>query len=402
MLKKIKGLFGGEKPADDPDLFPFDSPEFYDDPYPFYNRLRAENGLYRSPSGAWVVSKYADNLEALKHEHLGNSPSRFSTFHESKRERFVCADVANNIMPFLDGPKHTEQRKLMAKIFQMEVKAIREKLDDIAEQHVANLQGEIEVIQELGTPFAMQVICDILGIPNEPKLRKWSNFFFYLFTQIPSMEVRDQVDQSLTEFRNWLDEELNSAERGILGQLKEAVDAGNLGKPEAIDSMILFFADGLENVDSGIGNLLFVFANHPEQWNLLRDDPSLIKSAVDECLRFESPAQYVGRTCLADFEWKGAQLKKDSSVILLLGSANRDEEVFANSENFDITRSPNKHLSFGQGRHSCLGGNLVELEFAALLKAFTRHFRTIKQSSAIQWQARKGHRWMESGNFVIT
>ena len=127
----------------------------------------------------------------------------------------------------------------------------------------------------------------------------------------------------------------------------------------------------------------------------------MIKSAVDEYLRFESPAQYVARTCLEDFEWNGTQIKKDSSVILLLGSANRDEEVFDKSDSFDITRSPNKHLSFGQGRHSCLGGNLVELEFASLLRAFTRHFQSIKQTSNISWQARKGHRWMESGNFEI-
>ena len=401
MLKKIRSLFGSEKATEDEDLFPFESPKFYHNPYPFYKRLRSEKSLYRSPSGAWVVSKYQDNLEALKHEFLGNSPSRFSTFHESKRERFVCADVANNIMPFLDGPKHTEQRKLMAKIFQMEVRAIREKLDAIAEQHVAPLKGKIEVIQDLGTPFAMQVICDILGITNDPSIRTWSNHFFYLFTQIPSMEVRDQVDQSLSEFRSWLNTEFDHAECGILGQLKEAVEEGKLGKAEAIDSMILFFADGLENVDSGIGNLLYVFANHPDQWDILKNDSSMIKSAVDECLRFESPAQYVARTCLEDFEWNGTQIKKDSSVILLLGSANRDEEVFDKSDSFDITRSPNKHLSFGQGRHSCLGGNLVELEFASLLRAFTRHFQSIKQTSNISWQPRKGHRWMESGNFEI-
>jgi cytochrome P450 len=124
-----------------------------------------------------------------------------------------------------------------------------------------------------------------------------------------------------------------------------------------------------------------------------------VKLAVDEVLRFESPAQYIARTCLEDFEWEGNQFKKDITVILLLASANRDEQAFPDPARFDITRSPNPHLSFGRGKHSCLGSNLVELELAAILTALRKKFSGFELIGEIKWQNRTGHRWMEEARF---
>jgi cytochrome P450 len=113
MLKKLRGLWGGTDTVAPENLFPIESESFYQNPYPFYERLRREHPFYRSDDGMWVLSTYEDNVDALRHKELGNSPSRFSTLHQSKRDRFVCADVANNIMPFLDGPSHEHHRKIM-------------------------------------------------------------------------------------------------------------------------------------------------------------------------------------------------------------------------------------------------------------------------------------------------
>ncbi len=399
MLNKLRGLFRGTDIVGPENLFPIESEGFYQDPYPYYERLRREKPFYRSIDGMWVLATYEDNVDALRHKELGNSPSRFSTLHPSKRDRFVCADVANNIMPFLDGPAHEHHRKIIGKAFRECVKPVALDLDEIADKYVERLSPKFEVMSDLATPFALEVICLILGIPVDDKLKKWSESFFYLFTQIPSIEIRSKLDENLLEFRKWLLEVMRGECQGLAKILSDAVDRQDLDEAVAVDSMILFFADGLENVDSGIGNLLYVFASNPEEWSKLRADGSLLQGAVAECLRFESPAQYIARTCLSDFVWKGQEFKKDSNVILLLGSANRDAAQFDGPDCFDISRKPNRHLSFGLGRHACLGGSLVEQEFAAILGALGKRFREMRQVSAIAWQKRKGHRWMEAGFF---
>lgn len=402
MAKWLKRLLGTDIKANEEksDLFPNDRQEFHDDPYPFYEKLRASEPFYRTADGAWVISRYRDNKNALDHPALGNSPSRFSTLSPGKADRYVCANLANNIMPFLDGTPHREQRRAVARIFQKEVKSFTGRLTLLADQAVAGLGEEFNVIEEFAHPFAIKMICEILGIPVETRLRDWSASFFYLFTKIPTATVRDEVDQHLAEFRNWVHECFQTSKpTGVLAGLADLISADKMKEETAIDIVILLFADGLENVDSGIGNALFTFSKHPDQWGKLRGDESLVKSAVDEVLRFESPAQYIARTCLEDFEWEGNQFKKDITVILLLASANRDEQAFPDPARFDITRSPNPHLSFGRGKHSCLGSNLVELELAAILTALRKKFSGFELIGEIKWQNRTGHRWMEEARF---
>lgn len=399
MLERLKGLITGVSHQAAEELFPYETESFYQNPYPYYERLRKEQPLYQVSESTWVLSRYEDNVKALRHPELGNRPSRFSTLHNSKRKRFICADVANNIMPFLDGPVHEQQRKIIGKAFRECVKSVSPQLGEIADKHVGRLPLRFEVMGDFATPFAMEVICRILGIPIDDKLKTWSENFFYLFTKIPSIEARTELDKRLTEFRYWLKEVINGECSGVAEILKLAIERQEIEEAVAVDSLILFFADGLENVDSGIGNILYVLASHPDDWRKLREDRDQLKGAVDECLRFESPAQYIARTCLSDFSWMGQDLKKDCNVILLLGSANRDSAQFDRPDFFDISRRANRHLSFGLGRHSCLGGNLVEQEFAAVLESLTKRFVEMRQVSAISWQKRKGHRWMEAGTF---
>lgn len=400
-LKKILG--GRSQEAEGPvDLFPEGSPEFQENPYPFYSVLREKEPFYRTAEGAWILSRYADIKAALDHPSLGNAPSRFSTFHKSKADRFVCASLANHIMPFLDGPAHKEQRRMIARIFQKEVKAFAPRLEELAREAVEKLPREFQVISGFAHSFAIHMICELLGITADPRLREWSSSFFYLFTKIPSAAVRSEVDAHLTEFRDWVRGEFARSEKsGVLAGLAEVVAAGEVSEEIAIDTVILLFADGLENVDSGIGNALFAFSRNPDEWSKLRKDPGLVKSAVDECLRFESPAQYIARTCLEDFEWQGHQFKKDISVILLLASANRDESAFMDAGVFRIDREAKSHLAFGQGKHSCLGGKLVEMELAAILDALREKCEGVELVGGIQWQSRTGHRWMEDAKFRL-
>lgn len=384
------------------DLLPSDRDEFYQDPYPYYEVLRRDHPFYRSPDGAWVLSRHEDLKAALDHPSLGNRPSRFSTLHPSKKDRFVCASLANHIMPFLDGPAHKEQRRLVARVFQREVKAFHPRLLAMARKAVDQLGDEFEAIHDFAHPFALEMICGILGIPPDPRLREWSGSFFYLFTKIPTSETRDEVDRHLGEFREWMGACFDRSEKpGVLGALAELVKNGALDRRVAVDTMILLFADGLENVDSGIGNAILAFAEHPGQWELVRQEEALVPNAVAEILRFDSPAQYIARTCLEDFEWQGQAFKKDISVILLLASGNRDERVYRDPAQFEVTRSPNPHLSFGHGKHSCLGARLVEQELAAILMALREKRAGFQSVGPVRWQKRTGHRWMKEARFRL-
>ncbi|MDB2673472.1 cytochrome P450, partial [Akkermansiaceae bacterium] len=125
MARWLKKIFGSDTDPvkDTHDLFPNDCQEFYDNPYPYYEKLRTAEPFYRTTDGAWVISRYQDNKTALDHPALGNTPSRFSTLSPGKSDRYVCANLANNIMTFLDGTPHKEQRRAVARIFQKEVKS---------------------------------------------------------------------------------------------------------------------------------------------------------------------------------------------------------------------------------------------------------------------------------------
>lgn len=321
----------------------------------------------------------------------------------SKSDRFVCASLANNIMPFLDGLPHKEQRRQVARVFQKEFKAFLPRLTALAEEAVAALHEEVKVIHDFAHPFALKMICEILGIPVDERLRVWSGSFFYLFTKIPSAAVREEVDEHLSAFRSWVIACFRTPDKsGVLAALSDLVQAGDLPEPVAVDTIILLFADGLENVDSGIGNALLAFARNPSEWDKLRGKENLIPRAVEEILRYDSPAQYIARTCLEDFSWQGHHFKKDLTVILLLASANHDPEVFDSPESFNLSRSPNPHLSFGHGKHSCLGSRLVEHELTAILFALRKRVRKIILAGEIRWRTRTGHRWMEEGHFRLS
>jgi cytochrome P450 len=159
---------------------------------------------------------------------------------------------------------------------------------------------------------------------------------------------------------------------------------------------MLLFADGVENVHAGIANAALALLDRPDQLARLREDPELAPRAADECLRFESPAQFVGRVAREGLALHGRDVKPEAPVLLMLGAANRDPERFPDPDELDVTRSPNPFLSFGRGRHSCVGAGLVRAEVAAALGALARLSRLEPAGSRPRWLPRPGHRWLEA------
>lgn len=377
---------------------------FVADPYPLFEHLREHDPVHRSPGGAWVLTRHDDVRGALDDERLGNAPARYAVVHARNRERYVCADVAANILPFLDPPAHAAPRRALARAFHERLRRDPPDLAAIAEGILGEWRGRAtgDLVADFASPFAVRVIAALLGVPRDDlgRLERWSESFFYLFAAIPSVAVREELDEALTEFRRYLgalvNERRSQPADDVISDLVHAHDAG-LSEAALVDNCMLLFADGVENVDRAIGNAMYTLLRHPDQLLRLRERPELIPSAVEECLRYESPAQYIGRVALGDVEIRGITIPRGSMVLLVLGSANRDAGAFDAPDRFDITRSPNPHLAFGRGSHSCIGGTLVALEMEAALRCLLKRAHGLSLASdSVRFVPRPGHRWIES------
>lgn len=388
-----------------PALDPLD-PVFVANPWPQLANLRDREPVHRSASGAWVLSRYADVVAALSDPRLGNVPSPYAVVNPRNRDRYLCADVANNILPFLDAPRHTAPRKRLSRAFAEHLSAQPLNLIELARLELEPHRDhrEMDALNDYATPYAVAVISEIIGIPEQDRARcrQWSESFFYLLSMIPSAAVREQLDQSLGEFRQYLsalvatrrlDPGADLISRLLHTESQEAV----LSELELVDSLMLFFADGVENVDSAIASAIAVLLQHPEQLDIVLADSSLLPMAVEECLRFESPGQFIGRTAIEPLQIADVAIEAGSGVLLMLAAANRDSAFVDEPDTFSVRRPSFSALSFGKGRHSCIGAPLVRQQMqAALTVLFEQCPGMALTRPHLQWTPRLGHRWLSS------
>jgi cytochrome P450 len=225
---------------------------------------------------------------------------------------------------------------------------------------------------------------------------------------IPSVEVRVELDRALTGFRAYVDAfvQERKASRGpdLISRLLAARDDGaEFTDRELADNCMLLFADGIGNVDSGIANMIATLTSHPDQFAELRASPERIPGAVDECLRFEAPGQFIARVATEELEMRGQIISRNHAVLLVLGAANRDPEKFPEPDRFDIRREySGQHLSFGRGAHSCVGAYLVKTQMQAALRVIAREMPGLRRrDEALRWRARLAHRWIEALPVVV-
>lgn len=379
---------------------------FVRDPYPIYARLRAEDPVHRTRSGAWMLTRYRDIVSTLANPVLGNAPSRFAVVSARNRDRYVSADVAHNILPFLDKPDHIVPRRIIAGAFRAHLKENPFDAAELARRllkpHLAS--GRMDAMADFGKPLSIEVISRLMGLPacDHARLAHWSDHFFYLFAPMPSEEIRQRTDAALSEFRLYFKTlvEQRGARPGtdLISRLIQADDDGQrLSQAQVIDTCLLLFSDGVENVDAGIANILLALHRHPAELDRLRMEPDRVPAAVLEGLRYDSPAQLIARVAREDLEIGGQTVRRDSGVFLALGSANRDPETFERPDVFDPSRDATPLLTFGKGRHSCIGATLVRHQIEGALHALLEETRVIEvDASALDWTPRAGHRWLKA------
>lgn len=357
-------------------IFDLMDPEVFAHPYPFYDQLREYGSMFWDDYfKGWVCTGYEEVYTALRSPQISNH--RVVTMEEL--EKLGLTDLAplffplSNQLIFTDPPKHTRLRTLISKFFTpRKVEQMKEYLQGLVDRLLADVytRGQIDIIGQIAYPLPLTVISEMLAIPVEDRaqLKQWSDDYGAMlgsFQYIPdnSEEVLTSLNGMIEYLLATIKEHRNHPKENLLSELIAAQeDESNLDLDELIANSIFLLTAAHETTTNLIGNGMLTLLSHPDQLKLLLQDPTLVTSAVEEMLRFESPTQYISRKAGEDLILGGHEVKKGQPLLLLLGAANRDPQRFANPTVFNIQREDNKHLAFGHGAHFCFGAPLARFE----------------------------------------
>ncbi len=356
------------------------------DPYPVYAALRARDPVHRSRLiNAWMFSRHADVDAILRdYRHFGNDP-RDGTL--SPRQRAMLPPADEFTMLFLDPPDHTRLRALVNKAFTPKtVNALEPHIRSILATLLDDIEdpGAFDLMQAVAQPLPVIVIAEMLGVPPEdrPQFKVWSAQRARLLE--PTIGRREREAGAAASrafdayFRSIVEARRAEPRDDILSALVQAEDEGErLTERETLNMLRLLLIAGNETTANLIGNGTLALLRNPEQLRRLRDDPGLIPAAVEELMRFDSPVQTDFRRVLADCEVNGFPVRKRDNIVVLLGAANRDPEMFENPDRLDVGRDQRSHLSFGRGIHHCLGAPLARLEGRIVLEMLLERFSEI-------------------------
>lgn len=376
-----------------------------EDPYPYYASLREHDPVHRSPAGPWVITRYDDVLQALGDGRLLNAPAPYATVNRRNEDRYISAAIANNILPFLDPPRHTPLRQTISRTFRNQLRRHPPNVRGIANRllDTCRAKGEIDLVHEFGRPLSASVFGELLGVPegDRHQLVRWSELFFYLFVPIASTKVLADMEKGLGEFRDYFARLIEQRRRSpgldlISALVSDAGGGRTFTDMELTDTCMLLFSDGVENIDSAIGNGIVAMLAHPDQLRLLKERPELMGTAAEECLRFDAPSQFIARIAREDIEIGGSSIREGEALLLVLASANRDPSRFSEPDRLDVERAENPHLTFGRGHHFCIGAQIVREHVREGLGAILEKLADLELAEArIRRANRPGHRWLD-------
>ena len=369
-------------PYVDPEIDAFlATSDFAADPFPTYARLRQEMPVFRSETqGAWLISRYSDVRDTLRDHQRFSSHGRFSAVldHLTPEERLEVLPLEEHFsvgMIGSDPPNHTRLRGLINRAFTPRViESLRPRIEALVEEFLHDIiirgTGEMEVIADFAFPLPATVIAELLGAPPESReqFREWSHgILAFQGTGRTTVEVLERSQRDLLSMRAFLtdlaDERRSRPQDDLLSRMVEVeMEGDRLTSAELLTTCVTLLTAGHETTTNLIGNGIYTLLSHPEQLQLLRAEPALLPSAIEEILRFHSPLQRNPRRLATDVDLHGVTMKQGDFVLQLLGSANRDPAHFPQPNRFDIARDPNRHLAFGMGIHFCLGAPLARLE----------------------------------------
>jgi cytochrome P450 len=361
------------------------TPEFYADPYPTYRALRKHEPVKRMPNGSYFLTRYDDLVGVYKNTRL---------FSSDKKQEFAPKYGASLLyehhttsLVFNDPPAHTRVRRLIMGALSPRAIALMEPDLIALVDHLLDAaagKGSVELIGDFAAAIPIEVIGNLLDVPREERepLRDWSLAILGALEPVIGPEAFARGNDAVREFLAYLEilverrrRNPGNPERDVLTRLIQGEDNGDRLTPkELLHNCIFLLNAGHETTTNLIGNGLVALSANPAQKQRLIENPTMIKTAVEEILRFESSNQLGNRMTTDQVELGGVTLPAGTPVTLCIGAANRDDSQFADPENLDIGRTPNRHLAFATGAHQCAGMALARLEGAIAISRFLARF----------------------------
>jgi len=391
--------------------------DFLDDPYPVYRKLREQAPVYRNPDGTFILTRFADVVKAFKHP--GMSSDKTVDFKPKFGDGPLYTHHTTSLV-FNDPPVHTRVRKLLASAFSP--RKLTE-LEPLVEQVINNLldrlerQGEFDIIEDYALALPTEVISYMLGVPEEHRhlLHNYSNLILGALDPVVPPEKLQAGHDAVEEFGAML-EELIQVRWKMPGQAGQGevlaalifgeIDGEKLTPVELVQNCIFLLNAGHETTANLVGNGISILLDYPDQLKRLQNDPGLIKTAVEEFLRFESPLQIGNRKATADVEFgpedATVTIPKDAFIHTCIGAANRDPEEFDNPESVDVGRAHNPQIAFGIGKHICMGNTLGRIEGRIAIGKFVDRFPKLRKNGEKKFHGRARFRGLDKLPVAVT
>jgi cytochrome P450 len=378
------------------------SAEFVAHPYDAYARLRAESPVsFNESTNQWLIARYDDVNALLRDRRLGRTYLHVASHAEMGRPEdpdYLAPfwHVIRNGMLDREPPDHTRLRKLVSAAFTpRRVETMRPTVQRLADGLAARFvaAGGGDLIAEVAEPLPVTVIAELLGVPEADRalLRPWSADICGMYELNPTREAADRASAACTEFAEYL-RRLSRQRRAqprddLITALTQVVSEGDrLTEDELIGTCVLLLNAGHEASVNVTGNGWWALFRNPDQLARLRADRTLLPTAVEELLRYDTPLQMFERWVLDDIEVRGVPIPRGSEVALLFGSANRDPTVFGEPDRLDLSRVDNPHISFGAGIHFCLGAALARIELVCSYEAVLAAAPALKLVKEPEWR----------------
>jgi len=380
------------------------TPDVIADPYTYYGRLRDEDPIHWNDTYAlWVITRHDDVTWMTRHNELFSS----AVFRNDPKPAYPAIDESDlGLYEYVrnyqadqfiqhDRPEHLDMRKIVHGYFTpkaMEswrpfvVNAVKELLD------AAEEKGSMDVMRDLATPLPVLVIAQMMGVPAEdrPYVRQLAEKLLYIgrgeYDRMPILT--DGMKGMVDYVAPLVDERMDKPGDDFISVLASGEKKGVFTRHQVLVNTSLLLLAGHETTINLICNGTLSFIQHPEQWALYKQDPiGRAKWATEECLRYDAPVKSIQRLASQDIEVRGKVMEKNDRIRWFISSANRDPNVFAEPDKFDITRQPNPHVAFGNGVHHCLGATLARVEGQEVFKALAERFPNIQlQSEELDYQ----------------
>jgi cytochrome P450 len=367
------------------------TPDVIADPYAYYGRLRDEDPIHWNDTYAlWVITRHDDVTWMTRHNELFSS----AVFRNDPKPAYPAIDESDlGLYEYVrnyqadqfiqhDRPEHLDMRKIVHGYFTpkaMEswrpfvINAVKELLD------AAEEKGSMDVMRDLATPLPVLVIAQMMGVPAEdrPYVRQLAEKLLYIGRgEYDRMPILTDGMKGMVEYVSPLvDERIAKPGDDFISVLASGEKKGVFTRHQVLVNTSLLLLAGHETTINLICNGTLAFIQHPDQWALYKEDPvGRAKWATEECLRYDAPVKSIQRLASQDIDVRGKVMEKNDRIRWFISSANRDPNVFADPDKFDITRQPNPHVAFGNGVHHCLGATLARVEGQEVFKALAERF----------------------------